>query len=359
MTPIKVLIVDDSKLVRQILFEILTQHPQIDVVGAAEDPFEAREMIKELQPDVLTLDVEMPRMDGITFLKNLMRLHPMPVVMLSTLTSRGADTTLQALELGAVDFIAKPRSNQLMGNLSAFNMALFNKIKFAASVDVKTLRSKISPTAGVIKFSTQTCPNTIIAMGASTGGTEALRDVLLRMPSNAPAIVITQHIPETFSKRFSERLNSQCNMSVHQAVQGQQIERGHVYIAPGGIHLKVKYRGGHYVCELCDSAPVNRHKPSVDVMFNSLAKLKDAKVFSVLLTGMGGDGARGMLALKDKGHYTLIQDKSSSLIWGMPGSAFEINAHCGQSPLDNVAQTLLNSISQGKTSTTRSQHVTV
>ena len=359
MTPIRVLIVDDSKLVRQILTEILNQHPQIEVVGAAEDPFEARDMIKQLKPDVLTLDVEMPRMDGITFLKNLMRLHPMPVVMLSTLTQKGADTTLEALEIGAVDYIAKPKSEHLMGNLSAFNSALYNKVKFAATVDVRSFKSKRASDAGVVKFTKAVCPDTIIAIGASTGGTEAIRDVLLKMPSNSPPVVITQHIPESFSKRFAQRLNSQCNMTVHEATDEQVIEQGHAYVAPGGKHLKVIYRGGRYRCKLCDSQPVNRHKPSVDVMFDSLAMLPGVKVYIALLTGMGGDGAKGMLGLKEKGHYSLIQDKRTSLIWGMPGSAFEINAHCEQSSLDNIAQTLLNSITHGTRSLTRSRNVTV
>ena len=359
MRVIKVLIVDDSKLVRQILTEILNQYHEIEVVGAAEDAFEARDMIKALKPDVLTLDVEMPRMDGVTFLKNLMRLRPMPVVMLSTLTEKGADVTLQALELGAVDFITKPKSAQLMGNLSAFNSALINKIKVAAAVDAKVInRAKLS-IPELVPFTADYSEHTIIAMGASTGGTEALRDVLIKMPSNSPAIVITQHIPESFSKRFAERLNRQCKMTVQEATHGQTIEKGNVYVAPGGLHLKVYYHSGKYLCSLCDSVPVNRHKPSVDVMFNSLAALHHANVYSVLLTGMGNDGAHGMLKLKNRGNYGLIQDKKTSLIWGMPGSAFELNAHSEESSLDKVAQTLLNRVSQGMTTTTRSRDVTV
>lgn len=358
MMPIKVLIVDDSRLVRQILTEILSQYAQIEVVGAASGPFEAREMIKALNPDVLTLDVEMPHMDGITFLKNLMRLRPMPVIMLSTLTSKGADITLQTLELGAVDFIAKPKSECLMGNLSAFNYALLKKITFAATVKVQANTPKSSKQLA-FNVKPSLCQNTIIAMGASTGGTEALRHVLLQMPPNSPAVVITQHIPENFSKRFAERLDQHCSMTIHEAAQGQEIKQGNVYIAPGGLHLKIKSRAGKYVCELADIEPVNRHKPSVDVMFDSLLELNHTKVYSVLLTGMGADGARGMLSLKQNGHYSLIQDEQSSMIWGMPGRAFELNAHCQQSSLENIAQTLLNRISQGLTNTSRSRYVTV
>lgn len=345
MRPIKVLIVDDSRLVRQILTEILRQYCQIQVVGAAEDAFEAREMIKKFAPDVLTLDVEMPKMDGITFLRNLMRLRPMPVVMLSTLTSKGADTTLRALELGAIDYIAKPKSESQMGNLSTFKMALYNKIKFAASVDIKARTHLAATRQTKFSLSNELCANTIIAIGASTGGTEALRDVLAKMPANAPAIVITQHIPESFSNRFAQRLNSQSQMTVHEATQGQVIERGNAYVAPGGLHLRVRRAAGQLICDLSDGAPVNRHKPSVDVMFESLVSLKNVKTYAALLTGMGADGAKGMQVLKDQGHYTLIQDKNSSLIWGMPGKAFELNAHCEESSLDNVAQTLLNKIS--------------
>jgi len=354
--PIKVLIVDDSKLVRQILTEVLTQFPDIEVVGAADGPFEAREMIKELKPDVLTLDVEMPQMDGITFLKNLMRLRPMPVVMLSTLTEKGADITLQALELGAVDFIAKPKSETLMGNLSAFNNALYNKIKFAARVRIQ---SKTPNTGKQVPFKgdASQCQKTLIAMGASTGGTEALRDVLMTMPANSPAVVITQHIPENFSRRFAKRLDGRCNMTIQEASQDLEIKHGNVYIARGGLHLQVKLKGNKLVCHLDDSEPVNRHKPSVDVMFESLIKLNDFKIYSVLLTGMGADGAKGMLSLKQHGHYSLIQDEQSSLIWGMPGKAFELNAHCVQSSLENVSETLLNRISQGMTRTPRSRNV--
>jgi len=352
---IKVLIVDDSKLVRQILTEVLSQYPEIEVVGAANGPFEARDMIKELKPDVLTLDVEMPDMDGITFLKNIMRLRPMPVVMLSTLTEKGADTTLQALEIGAVDFIAKPKSETLMGNLSAFNNALVNKIKFASQVNVKA--GSVSSDKEInIKIDALQSRDVIIAMGASTGGTEALRHVLVKMPANSPAVVITQHIPENFSSRFAKRLNGRCKMTVQEATHGQEILQGNVYIARGGQHLQIKQREGKLICCLDNSEPVNRHKPSVDVMFDSLSRIAGIKVYSVLLTGMGADGAKGMLTLKQNGHYSLIQDKQSSLIWGMPGKAFEINAHCQQSSLDSVAETLLNRISQGLTRTSRSRN---
>jgi len=344
MEKIKVLIVDDSKLVREILGEILSEYPLIEVVGKAEDAFVAREMIKLHKPDVLTLDVEMPKMDGLTFLKNLMRLRPMAVIMLSTLTTKGADTTLQALELGAVDFIAKPRSSDLLGSLSAFNNALYNKIKFAASVNIKRLmngtggRGIVSLTSGLV------FRHEVIALGASTGGTDALRVALESMPKDAPPVILTQHIPPSFSLRFAKRLNNACEMEVQEARDGQQLLRGNVYVARGDMHLVVVERSGQYFIQLDDGPPVNLHKPSVDVMFDSLTKLKQVKVFAAILTGMGGDGAKSLLALKEAGHYTLVQDEATSMIWGMPGVAFKLNAHCEVKPLNQITKSLLRQV---------------
>jgi len=341
---ITVLIVDDSKLVREILCEILSLYNDIEVVAQAEDAYAARELIKRYSPDVITLDVEMPKMDGVTFLKNLMRLRPMPVVMLSTLTTKGADVTLEALEVGAVDFIAKPRSSDLMGNLQEFNDSLYEKIKFAASVDMTHLATSNKPKT--VKASLKGLPlkHEIIALGASTGGTEALRLVMSAMPNDVPPIVITQHIPQSFSQRFAKRLNANSVLTVLEAKSGLELQRGHVYVAPGHLHLKIIELNGKYVCQLDDSATVNRHKPSVDVMFDSLVKLPRVKVFAGLLTGMGDDGAQGLLRLKQQRHFTFIQDKASSMVWGMPGVAASFDAHCVELSLSQITQTLIEKV---------------
>jgi len=344
MNKIKVLIVDDSRLVREILGEVLAKFDDIEVVAEAEDAFVAREMIKLHSPDVITLDIEMPKMDGITFLKNLMRLRPMPVVMLSTLTTKGADITLEALEVGAIDFIAKPRSNDLMGNLTAFNNTLYEKIKFAASVDLSGLIKPIKTIKRGPMFNGIALKHEIISFGASTGGTEALRNMMAQMPKDSPPVVITQHIPQSFSKRFAKRLNANSVLTVHEARDGQQLLRGNVYVAPGSMHLTIVEHNGHYQCRLDDSQPVNRHKPSVDVMFNSLLKLTNAKIFAGLLTGMGADGAASLLALKKRGHFTVIQDEATSMVWGMPGVAHSLNAQCVESALTDVTGVILNEV---------------
>lgn len=342
MKKIKVLIIDDSTVIREIVKEVLSDDPDIEVIGEAKDPFVARELIKKLQPDLLTLDVEMPKMDGITFLKNLMRLRPMPVVMLSTLTTHGADTTFEALELGAVDFIAKPSFEELQASKSSFKELLISKIKGASSVKSgsKASATLVNSEERVLAFPGCKRINHIIAIGASTGGTEAIKAVITKLPSNSPPIVITLHIPEKFSARFAERMNSQCDVDVQEAKHGQKIKLGNVYIAPGDQHLTVVAKGDGYFCVLENTEPVNRHKPAVDVLFNSLLPYAN-NVQAVLLTGMGSDGANGLLALKEQGAMTIIQDKKSSLIWGMPGSAFKLNAHIVESPLELVSKKLL------------------
>lgn len=344
MDKIKLLIVDDSALIRSVIRSVLESDDDIIVVGEAENPLVARQLIKQLNPDIITLDVEMPEMDGITFLEHLMRLRPMPVVMLSTLTTKGADITLEALELGAVDFIAKPGIDVLTANKQSFQQVLVRKVKQAVKVDLKKYRlnqtlTKAKPQKNV-SFSGASRANHLIAIGASTGGTEAIKVVLCGLPENAPAIVITQHIPKTFSGRFAQRLNSLCKVQVHEAHHGQKIKTGNVYIAPGDQHLTVVAKKGALFCSLQDSAEVNRHKPSVSVMFDSLLPLAD-NVQAVLLTGMGQDGADAMLRLKQQGARTLIQDKSSSLIWGMPGSAHALDAHTEQCDLTDVADNIL------------------
>lgn len=344
MKPIKVLIVDDSSVIRAVINEVLKGEPEIEVIGEAKDPIDARDKIKNLNPDVLTLDVEMPKMDGITFLKNLMRLRPMAVVMLSTLTTKGADTTLEALEVGAIDFIAKPSFEELIANKANFKTSLIRKIKFAASIDQKNYKlnsviTKVDATK-ILAFPGCKRSNHLIAIGASTGGTEAIKTIITQLPINSPPVVITLHIPQTFSARFAERINDYCAVNVQEAKHGQKIKAGNVYIAPGNMHLKIESKGGALFCTLDDSAEVNRHKPSVNVLFNSLEPLA-SNVQAVLLTGMGQDGAEGLLNLKENGAMTIIQDKASSLVWGMPGRAHALNAHNKEVALVDIAKHLL------------------
>jgi len=344
MDKIKVLIVDDSPVIRHIVRTILQTDASINVVGEAEDPLVARELIKQLNPDVLTLDVEMPKMDGITFLANLMRLRPMPVVMLSTLTTKGADTTLQALDIGAVDFIAKPTEQALLDSTLGFAETLLEKVKQAVKIDQKNfqLSTKLTQSnkSNALSFTGCQRPNHLIAIGASTGGNDAIKTVLMSMPANSPAIVITQHIPKIFSERFAQRLDADCAMQVQEARHGQKIKAGNVYIAQGDVHLKVVEKSGSLFCLFDDSEPVSRHKPSVDVLFNSLIPIAN-NVQAALLTGMGRDGADGMLALKKAGARTIIQDKPSSLVWGMPGAAHKLSAHVDELSLSQLPKSLL------------------
>lgn len=343
--PITVLIVDDSSVIRKIIREVISDDPEIKVVGEAKDPLVARELIKKLNPDIITLDVEMPKMDGITFLDNLMRLRPMPVLMLSTLTTKGADITLQALELGAIDFIAKPSFEELFEDKNAFKDILIHKIKNAVKIDQKNyyLNNALAndTSKNALVFNGSIHKNQIIAIGASTGGIEAIREVVKRLPKNSPPVVIAQHIPKTFSERFAKRLDMFCNITVQEAKHGMKIKTGHAYVAPGDQHLTIVLKGDSLFCILDDSAPVNRHKPAVDVLFKSLVPIAQSAQ-AVLLTGMGADGAAGMLDLKNAGARTIIQDKNSSLIWGMPGSAYKIDAHTDEYPLASIAETLLN-----------------
>ncbi len=339
---IRVLIVDDSALVRRMLTEMLQQDPQIEVVGTAQDPFMAREKIKQLSPDVLTLDVEMPKMDGVTFLRNLMKLRPMPVVMVSTLTQKGSEITLDALELGAVDFVSKPTVD-IAHSLGDYAEEIITKVKTASTARVRELKPVVErhsadavlPARRGKHFRTT---DKLIALGASTGGTEAIREVLEVMPADSPAIVISQHIPEAFSKPFSERMNRCSPMTVTQAEDGEQILSGHAYIAPGDRHLLVVRDGARFRCQLSDGPPVNRHRPSVDVMFRSVAQNVGPNAVSVLLTGMGNDGALGMLEMREAGAYTLVQDEASSVVWGMPGEAVALGAANEQVALPSMAR---------------------
>lgn len=343
MKIIKVLIVDDSALIRTLLRQILEAHEDIQVVGAAANPLIAREMIKQLNPDVLTLDVEMPHMDGLEFLGRLMRLRPMPVIMFSSLTERGSETTLRALELGAVDFAAKPRHDVAEG-IRDYGDEIADKIRAAASARLRQppplFQTSERHTADVIlpfERSGQRSGDTLIAIGASTGGTEAIRQVLERMPLNSPAIVITQHMPPHFTRSFAERLDKLCSIGVVEAEAGQRLEPGHAYIAPGHSHLLVHGRGGHYVCELNDGPLVNRHRPAVDVLFRSVANCAGPRAIGILLTGMGKDGATGLLEMRSAGARTIAQNEASCVVFGMPHEAIVIGAAEEVLPLDEIA----------------------
>lgn len=347
MNKIRVLIIDDSALIRQMLTDILNTAPDIEVVGTAADPYIAREKIKSLSPDVLTLDVEMPRMDGLTFLGNLMRLRPMPVVMVSSLTQQGAETTLQALELGAVDFVSKP-VNDLAATFHEYAEEICAKIRIAANAKVRALlRSRsipqVPPKYSADEILSKTPPRELrtteqlIAIGASTGGTEAIKEVLLMMPADSPAIVITQHIPEAFSEPFAKRMDAACRMKVYHAEDGMQIIPGHVYIAPGGKHLLIERSGARYYCRLSDGPPVNRHRPSVDVLFRSVAQHAGKNAIGIILTGMGDDGAKGLKEMHDSGAATIAQDEQTSIVWGMPGEAVKLGAAEHILPLTKIA----------------------
>jgi two-component system, chemotaxis family, protein-glutamate methylesterase/glutaminase len=355
---VTVLIIDDSALVRQMLSEILETDSDIEVVGTAADPLIARKKIKQLNPDVLTLDVEMPRMDGISFLKNLMRLRPMPVIMVSTLTEAGAEITLDALELGAVDFITKPKidfsrsieeySEELIEKVKAASVAhvksISGNIKNSKSINVKKVEKKNSADV-IIELENNRRHNklteSIIAIGASTGGTEAIREVLQDMPIDSPGILIAQHIPEKFSASFALRMDGVSAMKVCEACEGEKILPGHVYIAPGGRHLLVERSGAHSICRINDGPVVNRHKPSVDVLFRSVANQIGPNAIGVILTGMGDDGAAGLLEMKQAGAVTIAQDEKSSVVWGMPGAAVKCNAVDDILPLNKIASKLL------------------
>ncbi|WP_082877599.1 protein-glutamate methylesterase/protein-glutamine glutaminase [Methylomonas koyamae] len=348
MAKIKLLIVDDSALIRQMLTQICNEADDIEVVGTAGDPLIARDKIKTLNPDVLTLDVEMPRMDGLTFLRNLMRLRPMPVVMISTLTEKGAEVTLEALALGAVDFVAKPKVDVSQG-LRAYADEIVGKIRMAAQAKVKALET---PKAQAITRQPEGSAHTvmkkhfktthkIVALGSSTGGTEAVKQLVRTLPRTAPAIVIAQHLPLAFSASFAKHVNDATEMAVALAEDGQPILPGHVYIAPGDRHFLVARDGARYMCRLDDGPPVNRHKPSVEVLFRSVAQNVGGNAIGVMLTGMGADGAKAMVEMRDAGAVNIVQDEASSVVWGMPGEAFRLGAAHHVLSLDKIAEKIL------------------
>jgi len=350
MAKIRVLIIDDSLLVRKILTEILNSSPDIEVVGSAEDPIVARDLIKQLNPDVLTLDIEMPHMDGITFLRNLMRLRPTPVVMISTLTEKGAEVTLEALTIGAVDFIPKPKVD-VANTLNIYADEIITKVKMAARANVKNIAARVAPriiepttTASITSRRQLSATNKIIALGSSTGGTEAIKTVVKDLPGDTPAILITQHLPAAFSLSFVKHIDLVTDMKASIPTHGQVVEPGHIYLAPGDRHMFVIKDVNRYIIQLSDAEPVNRHKPAVDVLFNSVAKCAGANAVAVLLTGMGADGAAGMNEMHNAGAKTIIQDEQSSVVWGMPGAAFKLGCADHVVPLDKVADKILSLI---------------
>jgi two-component system chemotaxis response regulator CheB len=345
MTKTRVVVVDDSALVRSLLTEIINRQSDMQCVGAAADPLVAREMIRELNPDVITLDVEMPRMDGIEFLGKLMRLRPMPVVMVSTLTERGAEATLKALELGAIDFVAKPKIG-IADGLRLLAQDITDKIRIASQAKMRRAApvsgssSSGTPKAAPYAIGRQSTEK-IIFIGASTGGTEATREVLMQLPHDAPAVMITQHMPAGFTKSYATRLDGLCRIGVKEAVDGERVLPGHAYIAPGGFHMSVERSGANYIARVRDGEPVNRHKPSVEVLFQSAARIVGPNSLGVMLTGMGADGARAMRELRDAGSWNVAQDEASCVVFGMPKEAIAAGAVHEVLPLQAIAGRLI------------------
>ena len=340
---IKVLIVDDSALIRSVMSEIVSSQPDMQVVGVAPDPLVAREMIKQTNPDVLTLDVEMPKMDGLDFLEKLMRLRPMPVLMVSSLTERGSEITMRALELGAVDFVTKPKIS-IQSGMREYTELIADKIRAAAKARIRprTLLPGVVPVALPALRNPLTSSEKLIIIGASTGGTEAIREFLMQMPSDCPGILIAQHMPEGFTTSFARRLDSLCKISVREAAGDERVLPGHAYIAPGHSHLLLARSGANYVTRIEQSAPVNRHRPSVDVLFRSAAVAAGKNAVGVILTGMGKDGAAGMLEMKTAGAYNFAQDEASCVVFGMPREAIALGANHEVGALVDLPGMVLN-----------------
>ena len=355
---IRVVVVDDSALVRGLLAEIIDRQPDMCCVGAAADPLLARDMIRNLNPDVITLDIEMPRMDGLDFLARLMRLRPMPVVMVSTLTERGAEVTLKALELGAVDFVSKPKMGVADG-LRQLGADITDKVRTAAQARVQRLATTSAPASNAAAVPASTGAHAaakpialscvgrlstekLIFIGASTGGTEATRELLVNLPPDSPAVMITQHMPPGFTRSYAARLNSLCRIQVAEAVDGGRILPGHAYIAPGGMHLSVGRSGANYVACVQDGEPVNRHKPSVEVLFDSAARVVGRNALGVMLTGMGADGAKAMRTMRDAGSWNVVQDEASCVVFGMPREAIAHGAAHEVLPLKQIAPRLID-----------------
>jgi two-component system chemotaxis response regulator CheB len=348
---IKVLVIDDSALIRGVMKEIINRESDMECVAAAPDPLVAREMIRNLNPDVLTLDVEMPKMDGLDFLERLMRLRPMPVLMISSLTEAGSDITFRALELGAVDFVSKPKLDIARG-MEESAIEITDKIRAVVQARVRktfvepVVQEKYSADA-ILPSSTRRFTSTekLIAIGASTGGTEAIKEVLTKLPADAPGVLIAQHMPEQFTRSFADRLNSLCKISVKEAEHNERILPGYAYIAPGHSHLLLRRSGAHYIAELNQGPLVNRHRPSVDVLFRSVANIAGANALGIILTGMGKDGVQGMLEMKQAGSHTIAQDEASCVVFGMPKEAIAAGAVREVLPLQNIARRTLEYLS--------------
>jgi two-component system chemotaxis response regulator CheB len=348
---IRVLVVDDSALMRQVLGSLLARDPAIEVVGTAADPYVARDKILTLHPDVLTLDVEMPRMDGLAFLEKLMRGHAMPVVMVSSLTESGCETTLRALELGAVDFVTKPKVD-LRERIGDVAQEIIDKVKTAAGARVRQggVRPRpAAPAAPRAKAPVSGFRTTqqILAVGASTGGTEALREFLTALPPDAPGVVVVQHMPEHFTRAFAERMDTLCTVRVKEGEDGDRVLAGHVLIAPGNHHMRLVRDGATYRVRLSQDPPVNRHRPSVDVLFDSCAAAAGRNAVGVIMTGMGDDGARGLLAMRNAGARTLGQDEATCVVYGMPKVAVEVGAVEQVLPLQRLAAAALTLVQDG------------
>jgi two-component system, chemotaxis family, protein-glutamate methylesterase/glutaminase len=343
----RVLVVDDSAVVRQIFTRELAKDPDLTVVGAAPDPFVARDLIVQLKPDVLTLDLEMPRMDGITFLRKLMHYYPLPVVVVSSLTPSGGELALEALAAGAVDVLCKPGASFTVGDMTP---ELIHKVKAAAHVNLK---AHLRPSAGVPASPPPVAPalsrttHQILAIGASTGGTVALESILRAMPANAPGTVITQHMPEMFTQYFADRLDQVTQVEVREAAEGDSVVPGVVLIAPGNKHMLLKRSGARYYVSVRDGPRVNRHRPSVDVMFRSVAQIAGRNAVGVILTGMGGDGAQGLLEMRHAGARTLGQDEASCVVFGMPKVAFDLGAVEKVVSLGSMAKEILSAVEAG------------
>ena len=333
--PIKVLVIDDSALIRRLLTDILSADPAIEVVGTAPDPIIARERIRTLQPDVLTLDIEMPKMDGLTFLERLMALKPMPVLVVSTLTQKNADAALRAMELGAVDYVPKPLADITAG-MQNLGEELVAKVKAAARARPRARSAAPRPATLTVDTRLSTVGR-IVAIGASTGGVEALQLVLTQLPATAPAVLVTQHMPAGFTASFAKRLDAQCAVTVQEATDGRRVLPGHVYIAPGARHLELVRSGAHYECRLHDGPLVSGHRPSVDVLFHSVAAAAGRAAMGVILTGMGRDGAAGLLEMRRTGARTLGQTEASCVVYGMPKAAMQAGAVEAEHPLERIA----------------------
>ncbi|MFU9135979.1 protein-glutamate methylesterase/protein-glutamine glutaminase [Erwinia tasmaniensis] len=345
MGKIRVLCVDDSALMRQLMTEIINSHPDMEMVASAPDPLVARDLIKQFNPDVLTLDVEMPRMDGLDFLEKLMRLRPMPVVMVSSLTGKGSEITLRALELGAVDFVTKPSLGIREGML-AYSQMIADKVRAASRARLQTRSPQNAPV--MLKAGPLLSSEKLIAIGASTGGTEAIRHVLQPLPVTSPALLITQHMPPGFTRSFAERLNKLCQITVKEAEDGERILPGHAYIAPGAMHLELTRSGANYQIRLNEAPPVNRHRPSVDVLFKSVAQYAGRNAVGVILTGMGNDGAAGLLAMNQAGAWTIAQNEASCVVFGMPREAIGLGGASEVVDLHQISQHMLAKISAGQ-----------